>query len=123
MSSAKVAFSIPIVILGIMLIVYHFIKNKLSDYRYYENIKNVLIKIITIGCILFTFIECSIIAYPKHSTERSEYIIVLGGALSNGKSPSIILQGRLDAAIKCANAVSYTHLDVYKRQILCSSSF
>lgn len=103
MSSAKVAFAIPIVILGIMLIVYHFIKNKLRQFTYYESIKKVLIKLITVGCIIYAFIECSIIAYPKHSTESSEYIIVLGGALSNGKTPSIILQGRLDAAIECAN--------------------
>lgn len=102
-STSKVAFTMPIVILGIMLTVYHFIKNKLSDFKYYENIKNILIKLIAMGCILFAFIECSIIVYPKHSTENSEYIIVLGSALSNGKIPSIILQGRLDATIKCTN--------------------
>lgn len=102
-STSKVAFTLPIVILGIMLIIYHFIKNKLRQFAYYGNVKKVLIKLVAVGCIIYAFIECSIIAYPKHSTESSEYIIVLGGALSKGKTPSIILKGRLDAAIKCVN--------------------
>lgn len=99
-SSSKVAFSLPIIIVGIILIIFHFIKNVLRNLKHYECIKNILIKFTTIGCIIFALIEITIIFYPKHSTENSDYIVVLGSALANGKTPSIILQGRLNAAVK-----------------------
>lgn len=102
-TSSKVSFSLPIIILGIMLISYHFTKDKLNKLKYYEKTKKVVTKLIVIGLIAFTFIECAIIAYPKHSTEKSDYIMVLGGALTNGIVPSILLQDRLDATVKYAN--------------------
>jgi len=101
MSGARIAFSLPIVILGIILILYHFVKNKIKESKFLSKGFKVIKMFLCIGFIFFLGIESAIISYPKHNEKKDDYILVLGAGLSNRKTPSLILQGRLDAAIKC----------------------
>ncbi|OOM78440.1 YdcF family protein [Clostridium sp. BL-8] len=96
-SSTKIAFSYPVVALGIIIVVYHFIKDKLALLKIFQTAK----VIICIFLVCFLGIEVAIISYPKSNLQNTDYILVLGAGLSNGKTPSLILQGRLEAAIKC----------------------
>jgi uncharacterized SAM-binding protein YcdF (DUF218 family) len=100
-SSTKIAFSYPIVALGIIMVGYHFIKDKIKKSLVLSKILRAVKMIIYIFIICFLGIEILIISYPKNSLQKTDYILVLGAGLSNGKTPSLILQGRLDAAIKC----------------------
>ena len=100
MSGARIAFSLPTVILGIILIFYHFVKNKIKESEFLsKGFKSVKI-FLCIGVICFFGIEFAIVSYPKHNENKANYIIVLGAGLTNKTTPSLILQGRLDAAIK-----------------------
>ncbi|MFL0165754.1 YdcF family protein [Candidatus Clostridium helianthi] len=99
-SSSKISFSIPIFILGVTLIIYHFIKRRIESnklmYRYFKVLK----VLICIGVIFFLGIEIFIINYPKYNKGNADYIIVLGAGLDTNSNPSLILQGRLDAALE-----------------------
>lgn len=99
-SSSKISFSIPIFILGATLIIYHFIKRRIESnkliYRYFKVLK----VLICIGVIFFLGIEIFIINYPKYNKGNADYIIVLGAGLDTKSNPSLILQGRLDAALE-----------------------
>lgn len=99
-SSAKIAFSLPIIILGIILIIYHFVKSKVKENKVIRKVYKVVEILICIGLIGFLGIEALIINYPKENKEKADYIVVLGAGLSNRKIPSVILKGRLDAAIE-----------------------
>ncbi|MCE5222330.1 MAG: YdcF family protein [Clostridium sp.] len=101
MSSARLAFSLPIVILGIILISYHFVKNKINEGKFLSKEFKFIKMFLCIGFICFLVIESVIISYPKHNENKDDYILVLGAGLSNKTTPSLILQGRLYAAIKC----------------------
>lgn len=102
-SSARIAFSLPIIILGIVLILYHFLKEKIIENKLLlKGFKTVKI-LISIGLICFLAIESIIISYPKYNKEKTDYILVLGAGLSNRTVPSVILQDRLNAAIKYIN--------------------
>ena len=101
MSSARIAFSLPIVILGIILILYHFVKNKIKESEFLSKGFKIIKIFLCIGFICFLGIEVVIISYPKHNEKKDDYILVLGAGLTNRITPSLILQGRLDAAIKC----------------------
>lgn len=100
-SSTKIAFSYPIAALGIIIVGYHFIKDKIKKSLVLSKTLRAVKMIICIFIICFLGIEILIISYPKNSLQKTDYILVLGAGLSNGKTPSLILQGRLDAAIKC----------------------
>lgn len=98
MSGARIAFSLPIVILGIILILYHFIKRKIKESKFlYKGLKIFL----CIGFIWFLGMEAVIISYPKHNEKNDDYILVLGAGLHNRTMPTATLRGRLDAAIEC----------------------
>lgn len=101
MSGARIAFSFPTVILGIILIFYHFVKNKIKESKFLSKGFKVVKIFLCIGVICFFGIEFAIISYPKHNENKADYIIVLGAGLTNKTTPSLILQSRLDAAIKC----------------------
>jgi len=101
MSDARIAFSLPIVILGIILILYHFVKNKIKESKFLSKGFKVIKIFLCVGFICFLGIESAIISYPKHNEKKDDYILVLGAGLSNRTTPSLILQGRLDAAIRC----------------------
>ena len=100
-SGARIAFSLPIVILGIILILYHFVKNKIKENKFLSKGFKIIKIFLCIGFICFLGIEAVIISYPKHNEKKDDYILVLGAGLTNRTTPSLILQGRLDAAIKC----------------------
>lgn len=101
LSELKLAFAMPIAIIGISTVVYYFAKCKLKEneslYKFFR-ITKILFYIFIIS---FIGIEIAIIAYPKNNENKDDYIIVLGAGLDNGETPNLILSERLDAAIKC----------------------
>lgn len=99
-SSTRIAFSLPIMIIGIILIIYHFIKNKVKEIKSLVKMFKFVKILLSIGCIFFLVMEGLIISYPKYNEEKADYVIVLGAGLTNRTIPNIILEGRLDAAIK-----------------------
>lgn len=107
-SPTKIAFSMPIAIVGILLVIYHFIKEKLRTIKNFSKLTKIFKVLTCIVLICFSILEALIITYPKCKTEDSDYILVLGAGLNNGKTPSLTLQGRLDAALKCINQYKNT---------------
>ena len=109
MSSARVAFSAPVAVLAIIMILYGF---KGKSIKQYIDKKIYLKKIIKICLVCFSavfiIIEGIIISYPKHDTSDAEYILVLGAGLRDGYEPSTILSDRLNAAIYCAETYGDT---------------
>lgn len=98
-SSRKISFSGIFLAIGIFLITYHFLKEKI---KLIEKLKAPIkfTKIcITIGLVICILIEGAIIFYPKSNVEKVEYILVLGAGLSNRSQISITLKDRLDKAI------------------------
>lgn len=101
MSGVIVAFSLPIIILGIIFILYHFVKNKIKKSQFLSKGLKILKVLLCIGIICFLGIEAVIISYPKHNEKKDDYILVLGAGLRDGTIPTATLRGRLDAAIEC----------------------
>lgn len=101
MSGTKIAFSLPIVILGFVLIGYHFAKAKINESKYLSNGFKIIKIVLCVAFIGFFAIEATIISYPKHNDEKADYFLVLGAGLTNRKTPNLILQGRLEAVLKC----------------------
>jgi uncharacterized SAM-binding protein YcdF (DUF218 family) len=99
-SNVRIAFSLPIVAIGIILIIYHFIKERIKKSKIISKAYKIIKILLCIGLISFIGIEVAIISYPKYNEKKADYIIVLGAGLANRVIPSIILEGRLDAAIK-----------------------
>ncbi|MGL5379525.1 YdcF family protein [Clostridium sp.] len=95
----KISFSFPFIILGSLLIIYHFTKDKLKA----NKITNKLLKasrvIISVCLAIFIIGQCFIIGYPKWDTSRADYVLVLGAGI-NGTKISTTLKQRLDRAIK-----------------------
>ena len=111
-SATKIAFSGPVIIFSIMMIVYAIKMESIKKYvdrrKYLKNMTK-LIKICFVFFIcVFMMIECVIIGYPKHDTSNSDYILVLGAGLKNGYEPSAILRYRLNAAIECIETYGNT---------------
>ena len=100
MSGTKFAFSEGILFIAALFIIYHFIKDKLKKKK---TLFKTLKVIISLGIIGIISIEGFIIAYPKKNKENSDYILILGAGLINGKNPSLVLKGRLDAALESIN--------------------
>lgn len=102
-SSTLIAFSGAVFIIGIVLIIYHLVKEKLKYFKHYKSVIKVCKTLIIIGLIFFISIEMVIIVYPKKSHNNSDYLLVLGAGLIKGDKVSLTLKGRLDAAIECIN--------------------
>lgn len=100
MSGTKFAFSEGILFIAALFIIYHFIKDKLKKKKTLFKTLKVILSLVIIGIIS---IEGFIIAYPKKNKENSDYILILGAGLVNGKNPSLLLKGRLDVALKSIN--------------------
>jgi len=96
-----IAFSIPTIILGILIVGHYFFKKRIKESEFLFKVYKIIKIILCIGFICFIGIEAAILSYPKHNEKKDDYIIVLGAGLDNGKTPNFILQERLDAAIKC----------------------
>ena len=106
-SFSKIAFSLPIVLLGAGFIIYSLkgkqIKNFINDNIIVKKIYIIFKFGVSAVIIMLLIIEGIILAFPKHNTDNSDYILVLGAGLSNGYEPSLILANRLDAAITYIN--------------------
>ncbi len=94
----KIAFNIGFMIIGGLFVIYHFIKEKIN-----KTIRKVINVLIIIGITCFASILIIISVYPKHSTEKCEYILVLGAGLNDGDEVSKVLKDRLNTAIECHN--------------------
>lgn len=94
------AFDKFFISLGIALIIYHFIKDKI-------NMNKKLKKIIKINFMIlisiFIILESILIFFPKQNLkDECDYLIILGASVKN-TVPSLTLRGRLDRAIEYLN--------------------
>lgn len=105
MSGAKFSFSEGILFIAVLLIAYHFTKYKLKKKK---TLFKTLKVIVSLGLICIVIIEGLIIAYPKRNKDNSDYILILGAGLINGKNPSLVLKGRLNAALESINEYGNT---------------
>lgn len=99
----RVAFSFFFFILGTLLMVYYYLF-KLIDGK--KGIKMLINIIISVFLIIFSFVEFKIVSYPKETTTKSDYIVVLGARVV-GKEPGLTLKGRLERA--CEYATKYNN--------------
>lgn len=90
----------PAIILGIIIVGYYFFKSRIKENTFLCKTYKIIQIILCIACVCFIGIEAAIICYPKHNEKQADYIIVLGAGLAEGRTPNLILQERLDAAIK-----------------------
>lgn len=100
-SGVRIAFSFPIAVLGIILIVYHYVKHRIEESEFLSKVFGIIKILLCILFLCFLGIETSIVSYPKYSETKADYILVLGAGLTKEGKPNLILEGRLDAAIKC----------------------
>ena len=101
MSGVRVAFSLPIIILAIILILYHFVKNRIKESKFLSKGFKFIKIFLCIGLVWFLGMEAVIISYPKYNEKNDDYILVLGAGLNDRTIPTEILRGRLNAAIEC----------------------
>lgn len=101
--SLWIAFSIPVAILGSIIFIHYFFKNRIKENRLLFKTYKIIKIFLCILFICFIGIEAAIISYPKYNEKKDDYIIVLGAGLDEGKTPNLILRDRLDTAIKCFN--------------------
>lgn len=91
------AFGSFFLVIGISLIIYHFVKNKI---HINEKLKNVIKIFLTIILLIFLIVESVLIFFPKNNEkDKCDYLIVLGASVKN-TTPSLTLRGRLDKAIQ-----------------------
>lgn len=92
-----IAFSEFFIALGMFLIIYHFIKDKLrGKTRVYKCVKSILAIFISI----FIIVESILIFYPKSNIKGNcDYLMILGAAVKR-TTPRLTLKGRLDTAIE-----------------------
>ncbi|WP_066892045.1 YdcF family protein [Clostridium nigeriense] len=103
----KITFSEFFLVIGILFIIYHFIKNKaskiISKNRKIKAVVNIFRFLISIGIIIFIVIEAIIIVFPKNNDAYSSYIIILGAGVK-GETPSLTLSERLEKSIDYINS-------------------
>lgn len=108
MSGTKIAFSGPVLIFAVFLIIYAYKSEDLLRFINKRRITNKALKMVKIGCAVvligLLIIEGIIVTCPKKNTENSDYILVLGAGLRNGTEPSLTLAYRLDAAKECIDS-------------------
>lgn len=93
----KITFSEVFFLTGIILIIYHFIKEKIRN----KNIKSglsILKFLISIGLVIFFIVEIAIVIFPKSNNEYANYVIILGAGVK-GETPSLTLSQRLEKAV------------------------
>ena len=94
---SKITFSEAFLFAGIILIIYHFVKQKIN-----KNILKIVKFILAIGLIIFSIVQTAIIIFPKGNNGYSNYVIILGAGI-RGETPSWTLVQRLDKAIEYIN--------------------
>lgn len=91
------AFGFFFLVIGILLILYHFLKEKINVNK---KLKNFIKIIIIVSLSIFLMIESILIFFPKNNMkDKCDYLIILGSSVKNN-TPSLTLKGRLDKAIK-----------------------
>lgn len=91
------AFAHFFLVIGILLILYHFVKNKIHINKKLERVIKIFL---TILLVVFFIVESILILFPKNNMhDRCDYLIILGASVKNTK-PSLTLRGRLDKAIR-----------------------
>jgi len=100
LSSTQVAFSSSIGLLGLCLILYHFLKTKLKDNKHFILTNSYIKTILYIGIACFIILQIIIVSYPKKDTTPTDYILVLGAGLRNGTELTLSLKDRLDATLE-----------------------
>lgn len=98
----KISFSVPFIILGGLLIIYHYTKDKLKSNKITNKLLNISKVFISLFLVIFIIGQCFIIGYPKWDISRADYVLVLGAGI-NGTKVSTTLKQRLDRAIKYLN--------------------
>lgn len=102
----KISFNNAILMVGIILVVYHYVKDNLKCYINNFSKGDLIIKLskylVAIMLLIFIIIESAIVIYPKSDLSYSDYVIVLGAGV-NGVRPSLTLKQRLEATIKYVN--------------------
>lgn len=102
----KISFSEVFLGIGIILIIYHFIKEKMKEFinnkKSIEGMFNVIKCFIAIILLIFIIVESAIIIFPKNNKNYSDYVIVLGAGVK-GEKPSLTLMQRLDKTIEYVN--------------------
>ena len=100
-SYGGMAFSEFFLLVGIILILYHFAKNKLN---FNKKVKSTIKFVLLIFITTFLIIESIIIFFPKNNEyQKCDYLVILGAAVKNNY-PSLTLRGRLDTAINYLNS-------------------
>ncbi len=94
----KITFSETFLFVGIVLIIYHFIKEKFRN----KKLLNVFKFLVAIGLLAFTIVQMAIIIFPKSNSGYSRYVLILGAGVK-GETPSITLSQRLDKAVEYIN--------------------
>lgn len=95
----RIVFSEVIMALGILLIVYHFVKVKIKMIAFLEIPMNIVKFLLIIGILIFAIAQMSIMFFPKKDLSKSDYVIVLGAGL-RGETLSLTLKNRLEATIE-----------------------
>lgn len=103
----KITFSEIFLLIGVLCVAYHFIKNKLmiliSKNKTMKTGFNVVRFLISIGIIIFIIVEATIIIFPKQNNSYSNYVVILGAGVK-GETPSLTLVQRLEKAIEYVNS-------------------
>lgn len=100
--SGKISFSEIFFLVGLTLIVFHFVKSKIYSNTILNKAFKIIRVLILIGLIIFTIIEGLIISFPKRDSSLSNYTIILGAGI-RGEELSTTLRQRLDKAVKYYN--------------------
>ncbi|MCR1950315.1 YdcF family protein [Clostridium sp. DSM 100503] len=102
----KISFSEVFLGIGIILIIYHYTKEKMKQFinrrKSIKGMFNIIRYFITIILLIFIIIESAIVIFPKNNKIYSDYVIVLGAGIK-GEKPSLTLMQRLDKAIEYVN--------------------
>ncbi|WP_051560300.1 YdcF family protein [Clostridium beijerinckii] len=101
LSELWIAFGFPIIVVVIIILGYYFLKMRARENIFFYKIFKYIKILFSIIFICFITIEVLIINYPKYNQNSDDYVIVLGAGLDYGRIPNLILQERLDIAIKC----------------------
>ncbi|NLZ33714.1 MAG: YdcF family protein [Clostridiales bacterium] len=95
----KISFSEIFYCIGILLIIFHFIKIILYKNKILKKLYNIIKCIIVLVLTAFIIIASIIIIFPKKDTSYSDYVIVLGAGLK-GEWITLTLRNRLDKTVE-----------------------
>lgn len=95
----KISFSEVFYGIGILFIIFHFIKIRLKKNKIAKKINSIIKYLNLLALAAFIIIEAIIIIFPKNDASYSDYVIVLGAGLK-GEGITLTLRNRLDKTIE-----------------------